>query len=89
MENKLEQQVFSEAQVSTMLGLTKKQLDHLRWQRGFPCVSLTRRVRVYLVDDVLEYIERLSRQGLYDRLARKGGKPSVKGKKAGPASQVS
>ena len=43
----------------------KKQLDHLRWQKQFPFVSLTRTVRVYLADDVFEYIERLGREARY------------------------
>ena len=60
-KNKLEQNVLSEEELLVRLGLTKKQLDHLRWQKEFPAVHLSRTVRVYVIEDVLDYIERMGR----------------------------
>jgi len=82
MENKLEQQVLSEVVLMDILGLTKKQLDHLRWGKGLPYVSLQRKARVYIADDVLEFIERQARQELYDREF----KAALREKKRGEAS---
>ena len=80
MENKLEQQVLSEAELMERLGLTKKQLDHLRWQRGFPYVSLARTVRVYLINDVLEHIERQARQESWAQSVKAFQKEQKRGK---------
>lgn len=67
MERQLEAIVMSEADVMNRLDLTKKQLDHLRWNKSFPCVQLSRTTRVYLIEDVLDFIERLSRDQSYHR----------------------
>ena len=61
MENvSLGEQLLTEQMVMNLLGLTKKQLNYLRNAKGFPCVCLTRRARVYLAGDILEYVKRLS-----------------------------
>ena len=54
----LEQQVWSEEALITLLGVNRKQLDYLRLEKGFPCVHLGQRVRVYLASDVLDFIKR-------------------------------
>jgi hypothetical protein len=56
MDAELEQKILSESALCQGLGIDKKQLDYLRLQKGFPCIRLHKRVRVYLVKDVLRYI---------------------------------
>ena len=53
----LEQQVWNEQSIMELLGVNRKQLDHLRLEKGFPCVRLARRVRVYLANEVLEFVK--------------------------------
>ena len=58
MENQpLEQQIWSEQTIMEVLGLTRKQLDYLRREKDFPSVPLTRSVRVYLIEEVLEFVK--------------------------------
>lgn len=54
----LEQLVYSEDALCELLGIDKKVLDTLRRDKDFPTVRLTRRSRVYLASDVLEWLEK-------------------------------
>ena len=61
MENlTLEQAVYSEAAIMELLGVNRKQLDTLRLEKGFPCIYLSRRVRVYLAKEVLAFLESIA-----------------------------
>ena len=53
----LETVVWKEADVLELLGLTRQQLDTLRRERGFPCVTLNQRCRVYLATDIYAYLK--------------------------------
>ena len=53
----LEQVVYSEAAMLELLGVDKKTLDDLRREKGFPFVRLTARSRVYLADQVLDWLK--------------------------------
>ncbi|MCL0048209.1 hypothetical protein M1N20_02000 [Dehalococcoidia bacterium] len=53
----LEQQVWNEQAILELLGINRKQLDYLRLEKDFPCARLGPKIRLYLADDVLEYIE--------------------------------
>ena len=50
------QEIIHEQDLTQLLGLKKGALYRLRKQ-GLPCVPLTRNNRVYLVNDVLEWME--------------------------------
>jgi hypothetical protein len=56
----LEQQVWNEQFIMELLGINRKQLDYLRREKGFPCVRLGQRIRVYLADEVLGFIKQES-----------------------------
>jgi len=56
----LEQQIWSEQAIMDLLGINRKQLDYLRLEKGFPCVHLAQRVRVYLADEVLDFVKQLA-----------------------------
>jgi predicted DNA-binding transcriptional regulator AlpA len=58
----LEHLVYSEAAMLELLGIDKKTLDDLRRERGFPCVRLTARARVYLSDEVLAWLKQQGRR---------------------------
>lgn len=53
----LEQLVYSEAVMLELLGIDKQTLDDLRREKGFPFVRLTTRARVYLANEVLDWLE--------------------------------
>lgn len=53
----LEQLVYSEVAMLELLGIDKQTLDDLRREKGFPFVRLTTRARVYLADEVLEWLK--------------------------------
>jgi len=53
----LEQQIWSEQSIMELLGVDRKQLDYLRREKGFPCVRLGQRIRVYLADDILKFVK--------------------------------
>ncbi|MFC1874861.1 helix-turn-helix transcriptional regulator [Chloroflexota bacterium] len=55
----LEQQIWNEQSIMELLGINRKQLDHLRLEKGFPCVHLGQRVRVYLADEVLGFVKQV------------------------------
>ena len=56
MEN-LQHEVYNESDMLQLLGIAKSQLDYLRHEKSFPYVNLGRRVRVYLAEQVWEYIQ--------------------------------
>jgi hypothetical protein len=53
----LEHLVYSESALLEVLGISKEVLDTLRREKGFPCVYLDQRHRVYLAKQVLEWLE--------------------------------
>jgi len=53
----LDQLVYSEAAMLELLGIDKKTLDDLRREKGFPFVRLTARARVYLANEVLDWLK--------------------------------
>ena len=56
MENRaLEQEEWSEQAIMELLGINRKQLETLKLEKGFPCVHLGQRIRVYLADEVLGF----------------------------------
>ena len=53
----LEQLVYSEVAMIELLGIDKQTLDDLRREKGFPFVRLTTRARVYLANEVLDWLK--------------------------------
>jgi len=53
----LEQSVWNEQSVMELLGVTRQQMDGLRNRKGFPFVRLGQRIRVYLSEDILQWIK--------------------------------
>ena len=49
--------ILSEIKVLDLLNITIETLDTLRREQGFPYVKLTRRDRVYFLEDILEWLE--------------------------------
>jgi len=45
-----------------LLGVDKGTLDDLRREKGFPFVRLTTRARVYLADEVLDWLKQQIRR---------------------------
>jgi len=45
-----------------LLGVDKETLDDLRREKGFPFVRLTTRSRVYLADEVLDWLKQQARR---------------------------
>ena len=58
----LENQVYSEAAVLELLGIDKKTLDDLRREKDFHFVRLTTRSRVYLANEVLDWLKEQARK---------------------------
>jgi hypothetical protein len=56
----LEQQIWNEASITELLGVNRRQLDYLRREKGFPCVRLGQRIRVYLANEVLDFVRKHS-----------------------------
>ena len=56
----LEQQIWNEQAIMELLGVSRKQLDYLRLEKGFPCVYLGQRLRVYLADEVLGFVKQVA-----------------------------
>ena len=54
----LEQVVYSEPAILELLGIDKETLDDLRREKGLPFVRLTTRARVYLADEVLDWLKK-------------------------------
>lgn len=64
MENQtLEQQIWNEQAIMELLGVNRNQLDRLRYEKGFPCVHLGQRIRVYLASEVLDFLKRHAGSG--------------------------
>lgn len=57
----LENQIISEVDLLQKLNVPKRTLDDLRTEAGFPYVRLTKRDRVYLVFDVVEWLKKHNR----------------------------
>ena len=53
----LEKQIWSEQAMMELLGVSRKQLDNLRLEKGLPCVHLNRKVRIYFADEVMEFLK--------------------------------
>jgi predicted DNA-binding transcriptional regulator AlpA len=58
-------EILTEAEVIDLLGIKKTGLDRLRRDKKFPFCKLTNFNRVYLVNDILEFIE--SKRMVVDR----------------------
>ena len=58
----LEQVAYSEEAMLELLGIDKKTLDDLRREKGLPFVRLTARARVYLADEVLDWLKKQARR---------------------------
>ncbi len=52
----LQEEVYSEAELLTLLDIEKSTLDMLRLEKGFPFVRLGLRKRVYLASAVLAWL---------------------------------
>ena len=49
--------VISEVDLLELLNIEKPTLDTLRLRKGLPYIRLTDRARVYLTDDILEWLK--------------------------------
>ena len=56
----LEKAIWNEPQIMVLLGVNRAQLDNLRLKRGLPFVRLGQRLRVYLSDEILDYLKRIA-----------------------------
>ena len=52
--------VYSEKDVLELFGINKNQLRRLRKERELPCVFLSHYARVYIGDDVIAWLRKLS-----------------------------
>ena len=57
----LQDVIINEQSLCEILGIEVKALSVLRTEKDFPCVHLNRRRRVYLADDVLEWLTKRAR----------------------------
>jgi chromosome segregation and condensation protein ScpB len=60
----LDKEVLSERALMELLGIAeddRQQLDRLRTEHGLPCVKLGQRVRVYLVEEIREFVKSLAK----------------------------
>ena len=53
----LEKELWTEAQLIELLGITRDQLDNLRRDKGLPFVSLGQRTRVYLASEIFAWLK--------------------------------
>jgi len=53
----LRDQVLSEVDLLELLNIEKVTLDGLRLQKALPCVRLTTKCRVYLAEDILDWLK--------------------------------
>ena len=60
----LNEAVYSEEDILELLGINRGTLDTLRLEKGFPCFRLTRVKRVYLAKDVLNWLEKHSKEAV-------------------------
>ena len=56
----LQKAVYNEQDLLGLLGIDRKKLDYLRLEKEFPCVYLTRRSRVYLADEVFQWLKKMA-----------------------------
>ena len=49
--------VFSEVELLEKLNIEQPSLDRLRREKGFPYIRLNIKCRVYLMDDVLDWLK--------------------------------
>lgn len=54
---KLSEAVISEVDLLELLNIEKPALDGLRREKGFPFIRLNAKTRVYLADEVLEWLK--------------------------------
>ena len=57
----IEQNIWTEEDLSKLLGITKRTLDSLRNEKGLPYIRLTAKCRVYLAEDILEWLKQYRR----------------------------
>ena len=57
----LNEAVYSEEDMLELLSIVRSTLDTLRLEKGFPFIRLTRIKRIYLAKDVLNWLEKQSR----------------------------
>ena len=50
------QDIITETELLGLLGMKKAALDDLRYKQKLPFCKLTNKVRIYLVQDVLDFI---------------------------------
>ena len=60
----LNEAVYSEEDILELLGINRGTLDTLRLEKGFPFFRLTRVKRVYLAKDVLNWLEKQSKEAV-------------------------
>ena len=53
----IEDKVLKEQDVLELLGISRETLDNLRREKGFPFVRVTNKARVYLDDDILQWLK--------------------------------
>lgn len=56
--NGLSEQVISELDLMLTLNISRLTLDRLRLEKGFPVVRLSSTARVYITDDVLDWLKK-------------------------------
>ena len=60
-EQTLKSQVLSEVDLLELLNVEQPTLDTLRREKGLPFIRLTTKSRVYLANDVLDWLKRYRR----------------------------
>jgi predicted DNA-binding transcriptional regulator AlpA len=55
-------QVYNEEDMLALLGIGKETLDDLRREKNFPYIGLTSRARVYLTEEVLDWLKKQARR---------------------------
>ncbi len=61
--NGLSGQVVSELDLLVSLNISRRTLDNLRKEKGFPTIGLDRTSRVYLVESVLAWLKKRELDG--------------------------
>ena len=59
--NGIEDIILSEGSLAAVFGIDVKKMGYLRQEKGLPCVYLTKRTRVYMVTEVYEWLDKLSK----------------------------
>ena len=68
----LEEEVLSEAKLLEITGWSKKQLGHVRREKGLPSVNITRNCRVYLAVEVLDWLKGIARESVIGAIGFSG-----------------